>query len=62
MNTPQFSAPDDRDCKHRSHYECVACRKIVCARCGAEMALSSDNWKAIGFWCTECLKRKVDAL
>lgn len=62
MSTPQFPAPNDPSCKHRSHYECVACRKIVCARCGAEMAQSSDDWKAIGYWCSDCLRRETEAI
>jgi len=57
-NQGPFPSAGDPDCKHRSHYECVACRKIVCARCGAEMAGSSDDWKAVGFWCATCRERK----
>jgi len=52
-STP-FSAPDDPNCKHRSHYECVKCRKLVCARCGAQLAASTDNWQTIGYWCPDC--------
>lgn len=51
-----FSAPGDPGCRHRSHYECVACRKIVCARCGAVMAETSDKWLTHGFWCEDCLR------
>lgn len=57
---PEFPAADDPDCKHRQHYECVNCRKIVCARCGAEMAEPSDNWKTVGFWCPSCRHEKID--
>jgi hypothetical protein len=57
MSDTEFPAADDPDCKHRSHYECVACRKIVCARCGAEMAEASDCWKTIGYWCPSCIRR-----
>jgi hypothetical protein len=52
-----FPAPDDPDCHHRSHYECVSCRKIVCTRCGAEMAAPTDDWKTTGYWCDDCLRR-----
>ncbi len=55
----QFPAAGDPDCKHRSHYECVACGKMVCARCGAEMAAASDNWKT-GYWCPTCRDRKIE--
>lgn len=55
-----FPADGDPYCTHRSHYECVACGKLVCARCGAEMQASSDDWKAIGYWCSGCLKRKAE--
>lgn len=61
MSPEQFIAPGDPDCKHRSHYECMACGKIVCARCGAEMAAASDNWKAIGYWCPACLRRETES-
>jgi hypothetical protein len=54
MRVSLFAAEGDPDCKHRSHYECVVCRKLFCARCGAEMALSSDDWKAISYWCPDC--------
>jgi DNA-directed RNA polymerase subunit RPC12/RpoP len=53
----KFPAPDDPDCRHRSHYECVSCRKIVCARCGVEMAEASQQWKMIGYRCPDCLRR-----
>lgn len=56
MSEPLFPAIGDPDCKHRSHYECVACRKLVCARCGSEMAESSLQWKTIGYWCPGCLR------
>jgi len=49
-----FAAVDDPGCKHSSHYECVMCRKMVCARCGADLAASTSNWKTIGYWCSEC--------
>lgn len=50
---PSFPDADDPACKHRSHYECVACRKMVCSRCGLELAASTDNWKT-GYWCPDC--------
>lgn len=56
-----FPALGDPDCRHRSHYECVKCRKIVCARCGAEMAAPSESWKTTGYWCDDCLSRKEQA-
>lgn len=62
MDSP-FPAAADPFCEHRSHYECVKCRKIVCARCGAEMAMASDNWKPmkpIGYWCDSCLAQKIE--
>ncbi len=55
----QFPAEDDPDCKHRSHYECVSCRKLVCARCGAELAASSSDWKTVGYWCSDCREQKA---
>ena len=56
----KFPALNDPDCAHRSHYECVTCRKIVCARCGAEMAEASRQWKTnVGYWCEECLNKAV---
>jgi DNA-directed RNA polymerase subunit RPC12/RpoP len=58
---PLFTAAGDQDCKHRSHYECMACRKLVCARCGAELAMSTINWKAIGYWCDGCLRRETES-
>ena len=58
MSDPLFSSADDPDCKHRSHYECVACGKLVCARCGSEMAEASLQWKTIGYWCPGCLSRE----
>ncbi len=59
MNDPSFSALDDPSCEHRSHYECVACRKLVCARCGMELAAASDNWRTRGYWCADCLHAKA---
>lgn len=52
-----FSAPGDPGCQHRSHYECVTCRKMVCARCGVELAEASLHWK-MGYWCPDCLREK----
>jgi hypothetical protein len=46
--TPSFPVVDDPDCAHRSHYECVACHKKACARCGTELAEASDHWKTVG--------------
>jgi hypothetical protein len=60
VNEKLFHAAGDPDCKHRSHYECVACRKIVCARCGVEMAAASDAWKTVGYWCPGCRERKPE--
>jgi DNA-directed RNA polymerase subunit RPC12/RpoP len=57
VTTKRFPSPEDPDCAHRSHYECVTCRKIVCARCGVEMAKASDNWKTLGYWCEACLNK-----
>jgi hypothetical protein len=51
---------DDPDCRHLSHYECMSCRKMACARCGAEMAAASLHWKA-GYWCSDC-PRHIPAL
>jgi len=50
-----FPAAGDPHCAHHSHYECVACRKMVCARCGAELAASTSNWKTI-----DCRERKTE--
>lgn len=52
-----FTAPDDPDCRHRSHLECVKCRRKFCARCGTELAESSYDWKTPGhgYWCPDCL-------
>jgi hypothetical protein len=56
-----FAAEGDPDCQHRSHYECVSCRKLVCARCGAELAASTSNWKTgVGYWCPGCLAQKPE--
>jgi DNA-directed RNA polymerase subunit RPC12/RpoP len=55
-----FPGRDDPDCAHRSHYECVSCRKKVCARCGVELAEASLDWKTIGYWCPECLRREPE--
>jgi hypothetical protein len=60
VNEPLFPAEGDPDCKHRSHYECTSCRRIVCARCAAELAASTDQWKAIGYWCQDCLRRETE--
>jgi hypothetical protein len=54
----KFPALNDPDCSHRSHYECVSCRKIVCERCGVEMAEASRLWKTIGYWCADCLRKE----
>jgi len=52
-----FHAPDDDDCLHRSHYECVDCRKLVCARCGRELARASLCWKTVGYRCADCVNQ-----
>lgn len=57
--TPLFPAADDPDCAHRSHYECGACRKKMCARCGAELAEASYNWKTVGYKCPGCLRKET---
>lgn len=57
---PAFPVEGDPSCTHRSHYECVACRKMVCARCGMELIASSHDWKTVGYWCPECLRRKTE--
>lgn len=57
MTTAYHAVPGDPNCTHRSHYECVSCRKIVCARCGAEMIAASDHWRTVGYWCPECLAK-----
>lgn len=51
---PLFSAEAAPNCKHRSHYECRTCRKLVCARCGVELAESTADWKTGGYWCPRC--------
>ena len=53
----QFPAAGDPRCAHRSHYECVTCHKMVCARCGVELAASTDVWRT-GYWCPDCRERK----
>jgi hypothetical protein len=58
MKGAQFSAPGDPQCSHRSHYECVTCRKMVCARCGVQLAEASLHWKT-GYWCSDCLRAKA---
>jgi hypothetical protein len=55
-----FSAVGDPRCAHRSHYECVSCRKMVCARCGSELAASTDVWRTTGYWCPDCRERKTE--
>lgn len=55
-----FAAVDDPGCKHHSHYECVVCRKMVCARCGADLAASTPHWKTIGYWCPTCRERETE--
>lgn len=57
-NETVFPADGDPYCAHRSHYACVSCNKMVCARCGAEMAASSEDWKTVGYWCPGCRERK----
>jgi hypothetical protein len=54
----QFPAAGDPHCTHRSHYECVSCRKLACARCSAELAAPTDVWRTTGYWCSECRERK----
>jgi DNA-directed RNA polymerase subunit RPC12/RpoP len=53
MKVATFPALGDPNCKHRSHYECVTCCKMVCARCGVEMAEASLDWKT-GYRCPDC--------
>ena len=53
----KFSAEGDPDCKHRSHYECMSCRKMVCTRCGAVLAAATYEWKTGGYWCPDCLEK-----
>jgi hypothetical protein len=54
---PSVPAPNDPDCRHRSHFECVSCRKIVCARCGVDLAEASHEWKTLGYWCQDCVEK-----
>lgn len=55
---PEPSHVDDPNCKHRSHHACVSCRRLFCARCGVELAESTNDWKVVGFWCEDCLSPK----
>jgi DNA-directed RNA polymerase subunit RPC12/RpoP len=57
--TAVFPADGDPYCMHRSHYVCVTCDKMVCARCGAEMAASSEDWRMGGYSCPSCRERKA---
>jgi hypothetical protein len=52
----QIPAPDDPSCKHRSHFECVKCRRMFCARCGAELVEGSDVWKTLNYYCPGCAR------
>jgi hypothetical protein len=58
VRAAQFPAPGDPDCSHRSHFECVKCRRMFCARCGSEMAGPSDVWKTLHYRCEDCLRKK----
>lgn len=53
-----FTAEGDPNCKHLSHYECVACHKRVCTRCGEELAAPTYEWKTGGYWCPDCLAKE----
>lgn len=56
----QIPTPDDPSCKHRSHFECVKCRRMFCARCGVELVEGSDVWKTLNYWCPGCDRRETN--
>jgi hypothetical protein len=55
---PRNPAIDDPSCKHRSHFECVTCRRMFCTRCEVELAEASNVWKTLHYQCRDCLRKE----